>query len=59
LIIKSPPPQSSRGDKLALKAAESRIKELEQQLAVKDEEVVILKKAKRLFLPQSKKNTRS
>jgi len=57
--IKPPPPKSSHADKLALKAAESRIKELEKQLAVRDEEVVILKKAKRFFLDQRKKNTRS
>lgn len=57
--IKAPPPKKSREDSDALKRAETRIKELEKRLASKEEEVVILKKAKRFFSDQRKKDTRS
>lgn len=49
----------ARETKAELKAAEKKIKELEKELALKDEEVTILKKAKRFFSEQPKKNTRS
>ncbi len=43
----------------ALKSAKKRIKALEKKLANKEEEVIILKKAKRFFSEQRKKNMRS
>lgn len=46
-------------DTQALKAAERRIKELERRLAAKEEEVIILKKAKRFFSGRHKNDTRS
>ena len=49
------PPEESQ----ALKSAERRIKELEKRLAAKEEEVLILKKAKRFFSDLRKKDTRS
>ena len=43
----------------ALKSAERRVKELEKKLANKEEEIIILKKAKRFFSGQHKRNTHS
>lgn len=57
--IKAPPAKKSREDSDALKRAETHIKDLEKRLAAKEEENVILKKAKRFFLDQRKKDTRS
>lgn len=57
--IKAPPAKKSREDSDALKRAQAQIKDLEKRLASKEEEVVILKKAKRFFSDQRKKNTRS
>lgn len=49
----------SRETREALKIAEKKIKELEKKLSLKEEEVTILKKAKRFFSEQPKKNTHS
>ncbi len=57
MIIKPPPAKPPRETSDALKTAEKRIKELEKRLATKEEEVIILKKAKRFFLDQRKKDT--
>lgn len=53
----APPPKKCRKDSDALKVAQRKIKELEKRLADKEEEVVILKKAKRFFSDRNKKNT--
>ncbi|BFM11309.1 hypothetical protein R50072_37030 [Simiduia litorea] len=58
MVVKSPP-KPSKEDQQALQSAKTRIKELEKRLAAKEEEVNILKKAKRFFLDQRKKDTRS
>lgn len=47
--IPRPPPQKSREDSDALKVANREINELKKRLAAKEEEIVILKKAKRFF----------
>lgn len=57
--IPQPPPKKSREESDRLKVAETRIKELEKRLATKEEEVIILKKAKRFFSELRKKDTRS
>lgn len=57
--IPQPPPKKSREDSDKLKVAERRIKDLERLLATKEEEVIILKKAKRFFSDQRKRDTRS
>lgn len=55
---KTEKPQPPPGDSQALKSAERRIRELEKRLATKEEEVLILKKAKRFFSGRRKKDTR-
>lgn len=57
--IPEPPPKKSRAESDRLKVAERRIRELEKNLAAKEEEVTILEKAGRFFQEQRKKNTRS
>lgn len=47
------------GDSQALKSAERRIRELEKRLAAKEEEVLILKKAKRFFSDRRRNDTPS
>ncbi len=54
---KSHPPEARPEDAQALKAAERRILELERRLAAKEEEVVILKKAKRFFSGRHRNDT--
>lgn len=55
--IKETKTSQAKETKEALKVAEKKIKVLEKELALKDEEVTILKKAKRFFSEQPKKNT--
>lgn len=52
-------PRSAPENSQALKSADRRIRELEKRLAAKEEEVIILKKAKRFFSDLRKKDTRS
>ena len=57
--IAGSPPKKSTVESVQLKVAERKIKELEKRLAVKEEEVIILKKAGRFFQEQRRKDTRS
>jgi len=56
---KANPPERRPEDAQALKTAEHRIKELEKRLSAKEEEVIILKKAKRFFSDRRNNDTRS
>ena len=54
--IPAPPPKKCREDSDALKVAKRRIEELEKRVAAREEEILILKKAKRFFSAPHKKN---